>query len=51
MLVDGRNAYACLERLKPGRTVLEPLEGKRRLRDLACDTVPPKEKLGASRRS
>jgi succinate dehydrogenase / fumarate reductase iron-sulfur subunit len=51
MLVDGHNAYACLERLKPGRTVLEPLEGKRRLRDLACDTVPPKEKLGASRRS
>lgn len=45
MRVDGRNAYACVERLKPGRTVLEPLPGKRRLRDLACDTVPPKERL------
>lgn len=46
MRVDGHNAYACLERLKPGVTVLEPLAGKRRLRDLACDTVPPKERLG-----
>jgi len=45
MQVDGRNAYACTERLKPGRTRLEPLKGKRRLRDLACDTVPPKERL------
>ena len=45
MLVDGRNGYACTERLKPGATRLEPLKGKRRLRDLACDTVPPKEKL------
>lgn len=44
MRVDGSNAYACTERLKPGLTRLEPLRGKRRLRDLACDTVPPKEK-------
>ena len=49
MRVDGRNEYACLARLKPGRTVLEPLRGKRRLRDLACDTVPPKEKGGGGR--
>lgn len=44
MRVDGHNAYACTERLKPGVTVLEPLAGKRRMRDLVCDTVPPKEK-------
>lgn len=45
MRVDGKNAYACTERLKPGETVLEPLPNKRRIRDLACDTVPPKERL------
>lgn len=45
MRVDGRNVYACMERLKPGVTIIEPLQGKRRMRDLACDTVPPKEKL------
>ena len=48
MLVDGKNAYACTARLKTGRTRVEPLKGKRRLRDLACDTVPPKEKIGGS---
>jgi succinate dehydrogenase/fumarate reductase-like Fe-S protein len=47
MQVDGRNVYACMERLKPGTTVIEPLKSKRRMRDLACDTVPPKEKPGA----
>ncbi|MFT5172705.1 MAG: succinate dehydrogenase/fumarate reductase-like Fe-S protein [Gammaproteobacteria bacterium] len=46
MQVDGRNVYACMQRLKPGTTVIEPLKGKRRMRDLACDTVPPKEKPG-----
>ena len=45
MRIDGKNAYACTERLKPGETVLEPLPNKRRIRDLACDTVPPKERL------
>jgi len=49
MRVDGKNAYACMERLKSGRTLLQPLKGKRRLRDLACDTVPPKEKVNGVR--
>ena len=44
MRVDGHNVYACMERLKPGISIIEPLNGKRRMRDLACDTVPPKEK-------
>ena len=44
MRIDGKNGYACTERLKPGETVLEPLAGKRLIRDLACDTVPPKER-------
>ena len=45
MRIDGKNAYACTERMKPGETHLEPLANKRRIRDLACDTVPPKERL------
>lgn len=45
MRVDGSVGYACTERLKPGETVLDPLPNKRILRDLACDTVPPKERL------
>ena len=45
MRIDGKNGYACTERLKPGETVLEPLANKRLIRDLACDTVPPKERL------
>ena len=45
MRIDGKNAYACTARLKPGETMLEPLANKRRIRDLACDTVPPKERL------
>ena len=44
MRVDGVNAYACTERLRPGPIRLEPLASKSRLRDLACDTVPPKER-------
>jgi succinate dehydrogenase/fumarate reductase-like Fe-S protein len=42
--VDGRNAYACIERLKNGTTRLEPLTTKPVLRDLACQSVPPKER-------
>lgn len=43
--VDGETTYACTARLKPGETLLEPLPNKRLLRDLACDTVPPKERI------
>ena len=46
MRIDGRNGYACTETAEGrARTVLEPLATRRRLRDLACDTVPPKERL------
>jgi succinate dehydrogenase/fumarate reductase-like Fe-S protein len=45
MRIDGVNAYACMERLKAGETRIEPLAGKRRIRDLACDTVPPRERI------
>jgi succinate dehydrogenase/fumarate reductase-like Fe-S protein len=45
MLVDGSTAYACMARLKPGITTLEPLPGKALIRDLVTDTVPPRERL------
>jgi succinate dehydrogenase/fumarate reductase-like Fe-S protein len=44
MRIDGRNGYACTARLRQGETLVEPLAGKRHLRDLVCDTVPPKER-------
>ena len=47
MRINGRNAYACMERLTPEPTRLEPLGGKAVLRDLACQSVPPKERLSA----
>jgi succinate dehydrogenase/fumarate reductase-like Fe-S protein len=47
MAIDGRVAYACTTRLGAGPTmVLDPLPGKRVLRDLVSDTRPPREKLG-----
>lgn len=45
--IDGAVGYACTTRLRAGRvTTLDPLPGKRQLRDLVCDTVPSREKLG-----
>lgn len=44
--VDGRVVYACTTRLVDDRTmVLDPLPGKRRLRDLVTETRPPRERL------
>jgi succinate dehydrogenase/fumarate reductase-like Fe-S protein len=44
--VDGKVAYACTTRLAADRTmVLEPLPGKRHLRDLVSETRPPRERL------
>jgi succinate dehydrogenase/fumarate reductase-like Fe-S protein len=48
MAIDGRVAYACTTRLRAGAAmVLDPLPGKRVLRDLVSDTRPPREKLEA----
>lgn len=44
--IDGKKQYACTARLIPGEMALAPLPNKRRIRDLACDTVPPKEQIG-----
>ena len=43
--VDGETRYACLARLDTRPMQVGPMPNKRRLRDLACDTVPPKERL------
>ena len=45
--IDGEVAYACTTRLVTDRVmILDPLPGKRQLRDLVADTLPPREKLG-----
>jgi succinate dehydrogenase/fumarate reductase-like Fe-S protein len=44
--VDGKVVYACTTRLVADRTmVLDPLPGKRRLRDLVTETRSPRERL------
>ncbi len=45
VVVDGKVAYACTARLGPGTVTVEPLAGKRQIRDLISDIVPPKERL------
>jgi succinate dehydrogenase/fumarate reductase-like Fe-S protein len=44
--VDGTVVYACTTRLVAERVmVLDPLPGKRQLRDLVTETRPPRERL------
>ena len=44
--INGRVSYACTARLSAeAATMLEPLPGKKLLRDLVSDTRPPREKL------
>ena len=44
--VDGKVVYACTTRLVGDRAmVLDPLPGKRHLRDLVTETRPPRERL------
>jgi succinate dehydrogenase/fumarate reductase-like Fe-S protein len=46
IVVDGTVAYACTTRLAADRAiVLDPLPGKRHLRDLVSETRPPRERL------
>ena len=45
MQIDGANRYACMERLEAREMYLAPVPSKRVVRDLVCDTVPPKERL------
>jgi succinate dehydrogenase/fumarate reductase-like Fe-S protein len=44
--VDGKVVYACTTRLIAGQAMrLDPLPGKRQLRDLVTETRPPRERL------
>jgi succinate dehydrogenase/fumarate reductase-like Fe-S protein len=44
--VDGTVVYACTTRLVADQVmVLDPLPGKRQLRDLVTETRPPRERL------
>ncbi len=45
MLINGEKDYACTARLQSGEVYLQALPNKVRVRDLACETVPPKERL------
>ena len=45
--IDGVVDYACTTRLRDDRVMtLDPLPGKRVLRDLVTETRPPRERLG-----
>lgn len=44
--IDGTRDYACTAKLQAGTMQLAPLPNKVRLRDLACDTIPKKERVG-----
>lgn len=46
--VDDQTVYACTARLEETGATVQPLANKTLLRDLATDTVPPKEKLSAA---
>ena len=43
--LDGKVVYACTARLREGPMTVEPLSGKRLIRDLVTDIVPPGEQL------
>jgi succinate dehydrogenase/fumarate reductase-like Fe-S protein len=44
--IDGVVDYACTTRLRDDRVItLDPLPGKRMLRDLVSETRPPRERL------
>ncbi len=44
--IDGRVDYACTTRLRAGAAMtLEPLPGKKLLRDLVTETRPPRERV------
>jgi succinate dehydrogenase/fumarate reductase-like Fe-S protein len=46
IMVDGKIVYACTTRLVADRPmILDPLPGKRQLRDLLTETRPPRERI------
>ena len=45
MLIDGEVKFACIVKLKPGKTQIDPLPNRKLLRDLVTDTLSKKEKF------
>jgi succinate dehydrogenase/fumarate reductase-like Fe-S protein len=45
ILIDGKVEYACIAKLRPGLTVLDPLPDRPLLRDLVTDTLSRKERF------
>ena len=45
MVIDGRVGYACIAKLRPGVTRVEPLPNRPLIRDLVSDTLSHKERI------
>jgi succinate dehydrogenase / fumarate reductase iron-sulfur subunit len=48
VLIDGVTEYACIARLGPEGTTVEPLDNKALIRDLVTEITPPKERVSAA---
>ncbi len=44
MVIDGETVYACVVKLRPGVTQVDPLRNRPLIRDLVADTLSRKEK-------
>ncbi len=45
MVIDGEVVYACIAKLRPGVTQVEPLPNRPLIRDLVTDTLSRKERI------
>ena len=45
MVIDGEVVYACIAKLRPGVTQVDPLPNRPLIRDLVTDTLSGKERL------
>ncbi len=45
MVIDGQVGYACMVKLRPGVTQVDPLANRALIRDVVTDTVSRKERI------
>ena len=45
MVIDGEVGYACIAKLRPGVTQIDPLPNRPLIRDLVSDTLSRKERI------
>ncbi len=45
MVIDGEVVYACIAKLRPGVTQVDPLPNRPLIRDLVTDTLSRKERM------